>query len=60
MTHRWGKKGNSDRLFSWALESLQMVTADIKIKRCLLLGRKATTNLDSILKSRHYFTDKDS
>ena len=23
-----------------------------KIKRCLLLGRKATTNLDSILKSR--------
>ena len=24
-----------------------------KIKRCLLLGRKAVTNLDSILKSRH-------
>ena len=24
----------------------------IKIKRCLLLGRKAMTNLDSILKSR--------
>ena len=23
-----------------------------KIKRCLLLGRKATTNLDSVLKSR--------
>ena len=23
-----------------------------KIKRCLLLGRKVTTNLDSILKSR--------
>ena len=23
-----------------------------KIKRCLLLGRKAVTNLDSILKSR--------
>ena len=29
-----------------------------EIKRCLLLGRKAITNLDSILKSRHYFTDK--
>ena len=29
-----------------------MVTAAIKIKRCLLLGRKAMTNLDSILKSR--------
>ena len=30
-----------------------------EIKRCLLLGRKAVTNLDSILKSRsHYFADK--
>ena len=32
------------------------ITADVdcshKIKRCLLLGRKAMTNLDSILKSR--------
>ena len=30
-----------------------------KIKRCLLLGRKAMTNLDSVLKSRHYFANKD-
>ena len=30
-----------------------------KIKRCLLLGRKAMTNLDSILKKqRHHFADK--
>ena len=29
-----------------------MVTAAIKIKRCLLLGRKVMTNLDSIFKSR--------
>ena len=29
-----------------------------EIKRCLLLGRKAMTNLDSILKNRHYFPDK--
>ena len=29
-----------------------------EMKRCLLLGRKAMTNLDSILKSRHYFADK--
>ena len=30
-----------------------------KIKRCLLLGRKAMTNLNSILKiQRHYFTTK--
>ena len=25
---------------------------DIEIKRCLLLGRKAMTNLESVLKSR--------
>ena len=29
-----------------------------EIKRYLFLGRKAMTNLDSILKSRHYFADK--
>ena len=28
------------------------ITADGEIKRCFLLGRKAMTNLDSILKSR--------
>ena len=28
------------------------------IKRCLLLGRKLITNIDSILKQRHYFTNK--
>ena len=31
----------------------------LEIKRCLLLGRKVMTNLDSIvLKSRHYFANK--
>ena len=35
-----------------AQKSLQMVIAAMKIKRHLLLGRKAMTNLDSILKSR--------
>ena len=29
-----------------------------EIKRRMLLGRKVMTNLDSILKSRHYFADK--
>ena len=29
-----------------------------EIKRLLLLGRKAMTNLDSILKSRHYCANK--
>ena len=27
-------------------------------KRCLLLGRKVMTNLDSILKNRHFFANK--
>ena len=31
-----------------------------KIKRFLLLGRKAMTNLDSILKQRHHFANKGS
>ena len=47
-----GKSGNSDRLYFGGSK----VTADgdcsYEIKRCLLLGRKVTTNLDSILKSR--------
>ena len=38
------------------------ITADSdcshEIKRHLLLGRKAMTNLDSILKKRQYFADK--
>ena len=30
-----------------------------EIKRLLLLGRKAMTNLDSVLKSRDHFANKD-
>ena len=37
---------------SRCLKSLQMVIAAMKWKRCLFLGRKVMTNLDSILKSR--------
>ena len=39
-------------LFSWAPRSLQMVTAAMKFKRCLLLERTVMTNLDSIFKNR--------
>ena len=39
-------------LISWAPKSLQMVTAVMKLKKHLLLGRKAVCNLNSILKSR--------
>ena len=52
MANRWGNNGNSDRLFF--LDSKITVDGDCRheIKRHLLLGRKAMTNLDSILKSR--------
>ena len=39
-------------LFWGAPKSLQVVIAAIKLKECLLLGRKVMTNLDSIFKSR--------
>ena len=37
--------------FFWSPKSLQMKLSH-EIKRCLLLGRKAMMNLDSVLKSR--------
>ena len=50
MANRWGNNGNSDRLYFGGSK----ITADgdfsHEMKRCLLLGRKAMTNLDSILK----------
>ena len=52
MANRWGNNGNSDR-FNFRGSK---ITADgdcsHEIKKHLLLGRKAMTNLDSILKSR--------
>ena len=40
-------------------KSLKMVTTIMKLKRCLLPGRKFMTNLDSIFKKqRHSFADK--
>ena len=52
MANRRGKTGSSDRLYF--LGSKITVDSDCshEIKRHLLLGRKAMTNLESILKSR--------
>ena len=47
-----GETMERQTLFSWAPKSPQMMTAAMKLKRHLLLGRKAMKNLDSILKSR--------
>ena len=49
MANRWRNNANSDRLY---FVGLQNHCRWWSIKRCLLLGRKAMTNLDSILKSR--------
>ena len=38
--------------FIWGLQNTTGGDCSNEIKRCLLLGRKAMTNLDSILKSR--------
>ena len=51
MGNRWGNSGNRGRLLFWAPKSLQMVTSAMKLKE-KFLGRKAMTDLDSILKSR--------
>ena len=48
MANRWGNKGNSDRLCFLGLQNHY----SHEIKRCLLLGTKAMTNLDNVLKSR--------
>ena len=53
MTNRWRNNGNSERLFFF-LDSRITAAGDgsREMKRHLLLGRKAMTNLDSILESR--------
>ena len=50
MANKWGNNGNSERLYIFS-----KITTDgdcsHEIKRCLLLERKAMTNLESILKT---------
>ena len=50
--NRWENNGNSERLYFGGLQITADDDCSHEIKRCLLLGRKAMTNLDSILKSR--------
>ena len=52
MANRWGHNGNSVRLYFGDSKITADGDCSHEIKRCLLLGRKAMTNLDSILKSR--------
>ena len=52
MANTWENNGNSDRLFWGVFKITTDGDCSHEIKRCLLLGRKAMTNLDSILKIR--------
>ena len=52
MANRWGNNRNSDRLYFLGLQNHSVSAYSHGIKRHLLLGRKAMTNLDSVLKSR--------
>ena len=52
MAKRWENNGNSDRQFLGGSKITANGDCSHEIKRCLLLGRKAMINLDSMLKSR--------
>ena len=52
MANRWGNNGNSDKIYFPGVQNHCRWSLQPEIKRCLLLERKAMTNLDSILKSR--------
>ena len=52
MGNRWGNSGNSVRLYFGGSKITADGNCSHEIKRCMLLGRKVMTNLDSILKSR--------
>ena len=52
MANRQGNNGNSDRLYFLGLQNHCRCDCSHEIKRYLLLGGKAMTNVDSILKSR--------
>ena len=52
MANRWGNNGNSDRLLFVGSKITVDGDCSLEIKRCLLLGRKARTNVDNTLKSR--------
>ena len=59
MANRWGKNGNSEDFIFLGSKITEDGDCSHEIKRLLLLGIKAMTKLDSMLKKqRHYFTKK--
>ena len=52
MTNGWGNNGNSEKLYFLGSKVTEDGDCSHEIKRHLLLGRKAVTNIDSIFKTR--------
>ena len=52
MVNRWRNYGNGDRLYFGGSKFTADGDCSHEIKRCLLLGGKAMTNLDNILKNK--------
>ena len=52
MANIWGNNGNSEDFILGGSKGTEDGDCSHEIQRCLLLGRKAMTNLESILKSR--------
>ena len=56
MANRWGNNVNSDRLYFWGSKITADGDCSHEIKRRLLLGRKAMTNLDKVIKKQRDIT----
>ena len=59
MGNRWGEVEILSDFIFWGSKITADGDCSHEIKRCLLLGRKAMTNLDNIIKKqKHYFANK--
>ena len=58
MGNTWGNSGNCQTLFFWALKSLQMVIAAVKLKDAYSLEENYDQPRQHIQKQRHYFANK--
>ena len=56
MANRWGNDVNSDRLYFGGSKTTTDGDCSHEIKRRLLLGRKAMTNLDRVIKKQRDIT----
>jgi len=58
MANRWENNGNRETLFFWALKSLQMVTAAMKLKDTCSLEESDDKPRQHNKKQRHHFANK--